>query len=133
MNISKLRKAVKIAASLPDGILFQAELEELQAMEQMLAKSTDYDIWKGDVQLVDTSAMIDLMNQYSYDDYGKLARASEDDEATFEQYAEAVRFFSPTLTDENLQCGYDIVHDLWSDNEAYGSNNADGTFKKGVE
>lgn len=133
MNISKLRKAVKIAASLPDGILFQAELEELQAMEQMLAKSTDYDIWKGDVQLVDTSAMIDLMNQYSYDDYGKLARASEDDEATFEQYAEAVRFFLPTLTDDNLQCGYDIVHDLWSDNEAYGSHNADGTFKKGVE
>ena len=35
------------------------------------------------------------------------------------------------LTDEQLRFGYDIIADLWADNEREGNNNVlDGTFAK---
>jgi hypothetical protein len=130
MNLERVRKAVELAAAQPGGIDYQMELDELLELEERIRKEED-DAYVGCIQFVDTMAMLDLMNMSTYDDYGKLAKAHGRD-ATFDEYATEVRKWHPTLTDENLHCGYDYVKDLWSDNEATGSNNEDGTFNKEV-
>lgn len=127
LNIVRLRKAVELAAAQPGGIDYQAELDELLELEKRLHDSGDYDLWNGDIQIVDSAFMMDLMNMHTYDNYGKLTvRLGRD--ATFEEYAADVREWHPTATDENLRCGYDLIRDLWSDNQAVGENKADGSF-----
>jgi hypothetical protein len=34
------------------------------------------------------------------------------------------------LTDNSIELGYDIISDLWLDNEEYENHNTDGTMRK---
>ena len=78
--------------------------------------------------LVSPLSLLDLLNNSTYNIYGKLKRSN--DTVTFEQYRDSVnRHLTLDLTDRCLKIGYYFVRDLWSDNERYGSNNPDGTFK----
>jgi hypothetical protein len=78
---------------------------------------------------VPNCSAIGLLNLATYDDYGRLARQNPD--VTFEQYADSAREFDLVcLTDETLKSGYYFLRDLWSDNERFGHNNPDGTFKR---
>jgi hypothetical protein len=126
MNIERVRKAVELAAAQPGGLDYQQELDELLELEKKLHEG-DYDIWQGDIQVVDSYAMNDLLNMTTYDNYGRKAREFGRD-LTFDEYATEVRRYIPTLTDENLQCGYGLIKDLWSDNEAVGENAEDGSI-----
>lgn len=88
------------------------------------------DIWKDEVYLVSSGSLSDLLNIATYDDFGKLARLHGTD-VPFDYYAHDVRKFNLTdLTNRSLQLGYDIIHDLWRDNEADGCHNEDGTFRR---
>lgn len=70
-----------------------------------------------------------ILNNLTYDDYGLLRRKNET--VSFEQYSETVRDkYDLTLSDEVLELGYYFIRDLWNDNERYGNNNIDGTFRK---
>lgn len=129
ISIERLRKAVEIAAQQPGGIDYQAELDEIIELEDRLKDNKDYDLWQGDIQLVDTAAMCDLMNIATYDDYGKAAKL-QNGKLSLDEYRASIKFLDGCLTDENLRCGYEIIADLWSDNEVLGENNPDGTFNK---
>lgn len=97
------------------------ELDELQARG---VDGTD------PIHFVPSSNMLGLLNYATYDDYGRLARLLGGN-VSFEQYAERVRTFDlVSLTDNSLETGYYFVRDLWRDNEQYGHNNPDGTFKR---
>lgn len=77
---------------------------------------------------VSTFDLTTLLNYLTYDDYGLLKRKNET--VSFELYSETVRDkYDLELSDEVLELGYYFIRDLWNDNERYGNNNPDGTFK----
>lgn len=81
------------------------------------------------VHIVSTTSLTELLNCTTYDDYGRLARLTNN-VVSFDHYATRVRHFTlRDLTDDTLQLGYYFLRDLWYDNERDGYNNPDGTFK----
>lgn len=77
---------------------------------------------------VSTFDLTTLLNYLTYDDYGLLKRKNKT--VSFELYSETVRDkYDLELSDEVLELGYYFIRDLWNDNERYGNNNPDGTFK----
>lgn len=77
---------------------------------------------------VSTFDLTTLLNYLTYDDYGLLKR--KNGTVSFELYSETVRDkYDLELSDEVLELGYYFIRDLWNDNERYGNNNPDGTFK----
>lgn len=89
------------------------------------------ELWKDEVYIVSIDSLLGLLNAATYDDYGRLARKLGHD-VPFKCYADAIREWNFTeLTNRAVQLGYDLICDLWRDNEAYGSNNSDGTFNRG--
>ena len=77
---------------------------------------------------VSTFDLTALLNYLTYDDYGLLKR--KNGTVSFELYSETVRDkYDLDLSDEVLELGYYFIRDLWNDNERYGNNNPDGTFK----
>ena len=131
LSIQRMIKAVELAAGQPGGLDYQQELEELYELRERMNQVDPEHVWQEQIEVVAVEAMCELMNMSTYDDYGKLARKNGGN-VSREDYAMAVRNWHPTLTDSNLECGYDIINDLWSDNEAEGSHNADGTLVMGV-
>ena len=98
----------------------------IDELDELLARGADE---TEHIHIVPDSSMLGLLNYATYDDYGRLAKQNAD--PTFEQYAESVRAFDLVgLTDSSLKTGYYFVRDLWRDNERYGYNNPDGTFKR---
>lgn len=102
-------------------------LEAIVECSELIKRDVDeYDT----VHIVSNNNMIDLLNVSTYDEFGKIL--AKNSEATFYDYAKLVRkdmMFSD-LTNETIRPGYEFVFDLWHNNEAVGSNNPDGTFKK---
>jgi hypothetical protein len=97
---------------------------------ELAERFIDRDSWQDCVYLVSASSLADMLNQTTYDDFGKLAKVHGND-VPFDYYAYNVRkWFMSDLTNRSLQLGYDIVHDLWADNENDGANNPDGTFRR---
>lgn len=96
---------------------------------QLEERYSDRELWKDSVHVITTSSLIDFLNMTTYDDFGKLAK-SHDGRPPFDYYANEVRCgFQSDLTDNAIRCGYDFLCDLWGDNERYGNNNEDGTFR----
>ena len=86
------------------------------------------DIWRDAVHVVSPNVVCDMLSNITYDDYGKLAKANNGT-VTREQYHDIVRSkYQLELTDDCVDLGYEIVSDLWNDNESLGDNNPDGTF-----
>lgn len=83
------------------------------------------------VYLVTTDSLSDLLNLATYDEYGKLAKA-HNGSVPFDCYTHAVRkWMLNDMTNRSLQLGYEIIRDLWRDNEADGCHNDDGTMDRG--
>lgn len=78
------------------------------------------------VRLVEPFALFTLLNETTYDIYGKLRRSHND---SLDNFVERVRFYlSECLTEEQIKDAYDAICDLWTDNERDGYNLADGGF-----
>ena len=84
------------------------------------------DWWDNSVELVTVPSLTNMLNYLTYDDYGKLKKSTGS--VSFEQYCNIVRTkYDLDLSPECLELGYDLIHDLWNDNEQFGYNNPDGT------
>ena len=131
MKLDNLKKALEhyvLSADCPADER-QDIFDAIAECNELKERYADRDMWKDCVYLVSASSLSDLLNHTTYDDFGKLARVHGND-VPFDYYAGKVRqWFLSDMTNRSLQLGYDIVHDLWGDNEAYGNNNPDGTFK----
>ena len=102
--------------------------EAIAECNELIERYESRDIWKDTVYLVSSESLSDLLNLATYDEYGKLARIHNGN-VPFPYYADKVRKWQHTdLTNRSLELGYDIVSNLWHDNEEQGKNKPDGTF-----
>jgi hypothetical protein len=111
-----------------DAIDTMAAIKHVAAVQERYDKESP---WREDIYIVTAWALDNLLNTSTYDIYGKLARQSAPHKVSFNHYARNCRTFLglDELTDDELRLGYDIISDLWSDNEYMGSHHIDGTFK----
>lgn len=100
----------------------------IKECEQQIERYQSRDIWKDTIYIITPNSLVDLINFGTYDNYGKLRRTNGT--VSLEQYRELMNHqLFLDLTDNCLQLGLDVIGDIWSDNEEYGDNNPDGTFK----
>lgn len=105
----------------------------IDELTETIERYEDRKLWHDEGCLLPVSLLIDLLNETTYDDYGKRAKASNG-YYPFEYYASNVRDKHAgfqQLTNKQLYHGYEVIRDLWQANEDYGSNNEDGTFNYG--
>lgn len=95
---------------------------------QVIERFDNSDLWKNECYVLSTDALDDLLNLATYDLFGKRQKAYGDHRLPFDHYASECRKYIEGLTNEQLQLGYDIICDLWHENEADGAHNPDGTF-----
>lgn len=88
------------------------------------------EIWSDEVYVVTADMLSTLLNIATYDTFGRRARSHKTNRFPFQYYAYDCRkdCWLDELSDEQLQLGYDVVCDLWQDNEAAGIHKPDGTF-----
>ena len=95
--------------------------------ERFVSKET----WSDSVYVVTADMLSTLLNIATYDTFGRRAKPHGAERVEFHHYAYDCRkdCWLDELSDEQLQLGFDIVSDLWQDNEAAGEHKPDGTFK----
>ena len=103
-----------------------AAIAELDEIEQRAG--TD-DAWKHKCYILHADSVCDLMNISTYDDYGKMY-VKQHGTVNYVDYERMVLKYMPTITTAAIELGYDIVRDLYDENEQHGEHNIDGTFKR---
>lgn len=106
-------------------------LKTLKSLEAVLDKTENGRIWDWQVLPISMNDACNILNVTSYDEYGKLARANNG-QVSIEDFEQVVykQYIFDDMYREFLSSGYDIVKDLWDENEAYGNNKPDGTYNK---
>lgn len=109
----------------------QQILTEINEIQLRLGEYND--IWKDECYVLSPDTIIGLMNIVTYDEYGKLYVASRkiNHQVPFNKYEEVCRYkleleCAPLSV---IQVGFDIVRDLYEQNEENGCHYNDGTFK----
>ena len=126
MKISVLKRALeRLAVSDPE----QAEeaLQSLAVLSGVDERFQDKELWQEDVFVLPAGLFDNILIELLYDTYGVRKRIHGDNMA-FHLFAYDVRKDCryEQFTDEQLQFGYDIIADLWTDNEAEGNHTVDG-------
>lgn len=110
--------------------------EELIEVKTRYEEHDERDTWEDTVHIITLPGVVDLMNRTLYDYYGRMRRRIEPNEITDRFFIAELRcettsenFGFEQFTSEMLQAGYEVIHDLWGENEAIGDNNPDGSFK----
>lgn len=87
-------------------------------------------IWHGAVHAIHMTTAIDLQNVLLYDTFAALAKSKHNHEVSFGEYMEAAKkvFGFEAASTQFLMSGYEVINDLWHDNEANGCHNDDGTY-----
>lgn len=105
-----------------------AEIIEIQQ------RAGSEDVWQGSCYVLHASTVDDLLNIAAYDEYGKLyvKRKSIGHVVTLNDYEKACRdnLGLDCIPLSAVQLGFEIVNDLYADNEADGAHNPDGTFRR---
>lgn len=136
MDIRILKEALKCYAQSADcpakdrDKVLEAIGECQATIDRVIAE--DVDDFTFIVSTIPVMTLSDFLNLTTYNIYGKLAKR-HGGRAPFHHYVHAVERDSlmiNMLTAAQLQVGYDFIADLWSDNEANGEHNPDGTFKR---
>lgn len=134
MKIEIIRKALRCYAASAECSNDERTdvFDALEALAQTEDRYDDRDLWKDAIEFIPLPTLIDILNELTYDDYGRRARVHKND-MRFELYAHDVRekhmFGVGYLTDSQLRAGYGLIDDLWHDNEQFGAHNEDGSFK----
>jgi hypothetical protein len=113
--------------------------EEVASLQNFIAETveldrlmeTDNEIWPNEIRLISISSSCDLGNRVLYNAYGALARANNNEEVPYERFVLHARkeFGCETLTELVLRDAWEVISDLWADNERDGSHDANGAFK----
>lgn len=103
-----------------------AAIAELDEIEQRAGANDD---WNHECYILPADSVCDLMNMATYDDYGKLY-VKQHGTVNYVDYERTVLKYMPTITTAAIELGYDIVRDLYDENELHGEHNSDGTFKR---
>lgn len=132
MKLELLTKALRHYALSADCTSDDRELV-FDAIDECSAQAERYDsrdLWRDTVYLVSADSLDNLLNMATYDIYGVVAKRLKG-QTEFHHYEHAVRQYGlDDMTKSALMLGYDIISDLWRENEANGDHNVDGTFKR---
>lgn len=90
------------------------------------------ELWYGAVHVMFIDDVINIQNATMYDAFGKLAKEGR---GTFGNYIDLARgtYGFEHASMSFLRSGYDVLNDLWHDNENFGCNNPDGTYCQDAE
>lgn len=103
----------------------------IELAEMKKPKGVD-DWYCTDVTILPSILMNDLCNRLLYDTYGRMARRLPNGRDIVANFINAVHTeeYLTEISDLILADAFDLIHDIWSDNETLGDNNPDGTFKR---
>jgi len=135
MHIDRLIKAVETAAE--TDLSYQGELDELLELKSRMVKGIiGYDEWDLEVVAISTGSFIDIMNQATYDIYGKTYKgidgyAPQTSKLSIKDaYFRHIRSWYPGMTDSSIEMAWEVISDLWGENESNGYNMPDGSYNK---
>lgn len=131
MTATLLRKALldyldRTTVTEEDYNAINAAIVELDEIEQ---RAGDNDAWKHECYILHAESLCDLMNMATYDEYGKMY-VKQHGAVNYADYECMVLKYITTMTTAAIELGYDIVRDLYDDNEQQDAHNPDGTFKR---
>ena len=101
-------------------------IQELRDLREHIPSSM-YDLWHGEVHVIFIDDVISIQSATLYDGFGKLAKEGRGDFYNYRLLAHGTYGFENAST-EFLRSGYEVLNDLWHDNENFGCNNPDGTY-----
>lgn len=136
MKIETLQKVLKyyLAHEDADSNLRDDIIDSLEICMATSERYEDIDCYDSQVTLIGTGTLVDLLNYYTYDCFGIVARRfpSYDREQLFTFYTYECRKHEPFahFTNEQLRTGYEVIWDIWHDNETEGENGPDGALKR---
>ena len=132
MNITILKKALEkylCAAENDDEKLLCAKaLEEIACVTDRYENA---DCWDNDAVLLPTDAWVDILDATTYDILGKRMKAHGRDMRP-EYYYHDVRseyLGMQQIASMYLAYGYEVLHELWMENEALGCHDDKGCYK----
>ena len=130
MTTTLLRKALlayldNTTVTEEDCNAINAAIVELDEIEQRTGAN---DAWKHECYILHAESVCDLMNMATYDEYGKMY-VEQHGKVNYADYERMVLNYMTTMTTAAIELGYDIVRDLYDENEQQDAHNTDGTFK----
>lgn len=105
-----------------------AAIKELDEIDALAAESGADNVWKHKCYIVHAEDASNMLNELTYDTYGKLFVQSGCGSVGYDLYATAVRKDYANIPSQLMQLGYELISDLYEDNEQSGCHNPDGTF-----
>ena len=112
-----------------DGQLIDESKKAIAEIEEVQRLAAPDDIFKGECYVLHSTTVSGLLNIATYDAYGKLYVEYNGDVARGDYEAVIRRMYEcDCLPNSAVELGYDIISDLYSDNEALGCHRPDGTF-----
>lgn len=111
--------------------VIERAISELKNLSNNISNPLD-DVWHGAVHVMFIDDAINIQNATMYDAFGKLAKEGKGDFCNYCLLARSTYGFEHAST-YFLRSGYDVLNDLWHDNEQYGHNNPDGTYCRDAE
>lgn len=124
--------ALKACSGHPDykRMAIQHSITELINLKASLPSHMD-DIWNGAIHVIHMTTAIDLQNAIAYDAFGRLAKSKDNHEVSFGEYYKIARniYGLEAASTPFLLSGYEVINDLWHDNERNGCHIEDGTLE----
>jgi hypothetical protein len=106
-------------------------IQELKELRDAIP-SYLHDLCYDRIHVVFINDAIDIQNANLYDKFGKLAKQGLGDFFHYREIARDTYGFECAST-EFLRSGYEVLNDLWHDNENFGVHNPDGTYRRDAE
>jgi len=137
MNIDRLIEAVETAAK--TDLSYQDELAELLELKSRMVsyyqEGDKYSDWDLEIAAVSVDTLTDLMNEVSYDVYGRIYKgidgyARVNGMSIKQQYINHMHKWYSGLTASSTEMAWEVISDLWAENESSGNNMSDGTYNK---
>jgi len=132
MKLNTIKKAVE--QLLTTDLAYQDKHDAFNALKEVhdtLERATDDDVYKDEVYIISASCLADLMISDLYDVYAKRRKLhGEDFPVSYFQHDARKEFGFEDFTNDQLQIGYDIISDLWQDNEDNGDHDENGLLRQ---
>lgn len=130
MDITILKKSLEhYLTTTTDETEINNITKTLSEINEQISIYSSPELWKHSSYIITPDSLASLLISKTYDEYGRFRKTNGS--VTLDQYRNIVYniCYLTELTDYCISFGFDIITDLWSDNEHYGNNNPDGTFK----